>query len=101
MSFASEVLIVVGFERVGGMALFDGERIGEEEEEEMSADRILCRAVAVRTARGLVRVVSVRIVRRKDWWGVGRFWEVRDVVRVVSVGGWVAIFRFCICVLGE
>lgn len=51
------------------------------------ADRRRWRAVAVRTARGLVWEVGVRIVRRKVGCGVGRDCAVSDVVREARVGG--------------
>lgn len=82
------------FGRVAGRAEFEGERIGEVVEE-MSADKSLCRAVAVRAGRGWVWVVGVRIVRRKDGCGRGRFWVIREVEREARVGGWFVISVVC------
>lgn len=68
---------------------------GADGEEVIEAERRRCLAVAVRTARGGVRVGfevgGVSIGCRKVLVGVGRERAVREVIRWVRVGCWAAI----------
>lgn len=91
MSFGMELDWVRTLDNVGGRKGVFGARISGDV---MSDARRRWRAVAVRTARGLDWEVGVRILRRKDWWGGGRFWDAREVVKDARVAaGWFAIVR--------